>query len=82
MPRSLLASLTELSEAVARVRNVRSAETERRIGLLRAQLQYARVEDVLAKGLHAYLTEFLERVGDLGNGISRDFLVPLEAETA
>ncbi len=82
MPRSLLASLTELSEAVARVRNVRSAETERRIGQLRAQLQYARVEDVLAKGLHAYLTEFLERVGDLGNGISRDFLVPLEAETA
>jgi hypothetical protein len=30
-------------------------------------------------GLHAYLTQFLDRVGDLGVGISRDFLVPMAA---
>ena len=27
--------------------------------------------------LHAFLTQFLERVGSLGVGISRDFLVPV-----
>jgi hypothetical protein len=33
----------------------------------------------LSTGLHAYLTQFLERVGTIGVGISRDFLVPVEA---
>jgi uncharacterized alpha-E superfamily protein len=31
----------------------------------------------LATGLHAYLTQFLDRVNDLGSYISRDFLVPV-----
>jgi hypothetical protein len=26
--------------------------------------------------MHAYLTQFLDRVNDIGAGISRDFLVP------
>ena len=33
-------------------------------------------DEILATGLHAYLTQFLDRVGDLGYGISRDFLMP------
>jgi uncharacterized alpha-E superfamily protein len=61
------------------VRNSRSDETERRAGLLRAELRYGRIEDILAQGLHAYLTRFLERVNDLGGRISQDFLVPLLA---
>jgi hypothetical protein len=32
-----------------------------------------------AAGLHAYLTQFLDRAGDLGVGISRDFLGPMAA---
>ena len=36
-------------------------------------------EEILATGLHAYLTQFLDRVGDIGYGISRDFLVPMAA---
>ena len=34
-----------------------------------------RIDEILATGLHAYLTQFLDRVNDLGGGISRDFLV-------
>jgi len=64
---------------LAHVRNTHSGETERRAGLLQAGLHYGRIDDILRKGLHAYLTEFLEQVNDLGNGISRDFLVPLTA---
>ena len=33
--------------------------------------------DILATGLHAFLTQFLDRVNDLGAGVSRDFLVPV-----
>ena len=40
---------------------------------------FDRIEDILAHGLHAYLTGFLERVNDLGGRISQDFLVPLQA---
>ena len=48
----------------------------RRAGRLHADLQYGRIDEILATGLHAYLTHFLDRVNDLGAGISRDFLVP------
>jgi uncharacterized alpha-E superfamily protein len=77
MPRSLLNCLNEVCVNLERVGNERSRETERRAGLLRAELKYGRIEDILQLGLHAYLTAFLERVNDLGGRISRDFLVPL-----
>jgi len=79
MPRSLLGCLNEVSLNLEMVRNSRSNETERRAGLLRAELRYGRIEDILSQGLHAYLTRFLERINDLGGRISQDFLVPLQA---
>ncbi len=79
MPRSLLACLNEVSVNLEMVRNSRSEETERRAGLLRAELRYGRIEDILAQGLHPYLTRFLDRINDLGGRISQDFLVPLQA---
>ncbi len=79
MPRSLASCLNEVSANLEMVRNRRSEETERRAGLLRAELRYGRIEDILARGLHQYLTEFLERINDLGERVSEDFLVPLEA---
>ncbi|WP_370805653.1 alpha-E domain-containing protein [Cupriavidus taiwanensis] len=79
MPRSLVSSMDEVVAILHTVRNQHSAETERQAGKLHADLKYARIDDIFAVGLHAYLTSFLERIGDLGNGISRDFLVPLQA---
>lgn len=78
MPRSLLACVRMISRDLATVSNQRSAETERLVGRLRAELEYGRVEDILrGSGLHRYLENFLGRINDLGNRISRDFLVPL-----
>ena len=77
MPRSLLSCMNEVCLNLEQVRNVRSHETERRAGMLRAELKYGRIEDIEARGLHPYLTSFLERVNDLGGRISQDFLVPL-----
>ena len=76
MPRSLHASLNEVLSNLALVANEQSAETQRRAGKLCAELKYGRIDEIMATGLHAYLTQFLDRVNDLGAHISRDFLVP------
>jgi uncharacterized alpha-E superfamily protein len=76
MPRSLHASMNEVVSNLAMVHNDQSAETLRHAGKLRAELQYGHIEEILANGLHAFLTQFLDRVNDLGARISRDFLIP------
>jgi uncharacterized alpha-E superfamily protein len=76
MPRSLHASMNEVVGNLKMVSASQMSETQRRAGKLRSELQYGRVDEILATGLHAYLTQFLDRVNDLGSCISRDFLVP------
>src|SRR5206468_4802603 len=77
MPRSLAASMREVVSNLKCVANEQSKDTLRLAGRLDADLQYGRIDEILATGLHAYLTQFLERVNALGTGISRDFLVPV-----
>jgi len=77
MPRSLHASLNEVVSNLALVASNPESETLRRAGKLRSELQYGRIDEILATGLHAYLTQFLDRVNDLGLHISREFLVPV-----
>jgi uncharacterized alpha-E superfamily protein len=76
MPRSLHASMNEVVANLGMVANDDSAETLRHAGRLRAELQFGHIEEILATGLHAFLTQFLDRVNALGGRISRDFLVP------
>jgi uncharacterized alpha-E superfamily protein len=79
MPRSLAACMHEVVANLERVANQQSGETLRRAGRLQADLQFGRIDEIIATGLHAFLTQFLERVNAVGAGISRDFLVPVEA---
>ena len=79
MPRSLHASLNEVVKNLAKVSNDQGSETHRRAGKLCSELMYGRIDEILATGLHAYLTQFLDRINDLGAHISRDFLVPSAA---
>ncbi|MDP3136266.1 MAG: alpha-E domain-containing protein, partial [Burkholderiaceae bacterium] len=79
MPRSLAASMNEVVSNLALVGGDQSSETHRRAGKLKADLQYGHIEEILATGLHAFLTQFLDRVNALGTRISRDFLVPVSA---
>jgi uncharacterized alpha-E superfamily protein len=76
MPRSLAASMNEVVANLSVVANEISGETQRRAGKLKADLQYARIDEILSTGLHAFLTQFLDRVNELGGRISQDFLVP------
>ena len=69
-------SVIKVLELIA---NRQSGETARQAGLLHAQLHYGRIEDILEQGLHGWLTDFMDRIYLIGDGISKDFLVPMEA---
>lgn len=79
MPRSLLACMDEVVSNLKQVRNDVSGDTERFAGKLHAELMFGSIDEILSGGLHDYLSQFLERIFELGNRISRDFLVPLVA---
>jgi uncharacterized alpha-E superfamily protein len=81
MPRSLHFCMNSVIKNLDLIANRQSGETARQAGLLHAQLHYGRIEDILAHGLHAWLTDFMDRIYLLGDGISKDFLVPM-AEAA
>jgi uncharacterized alpha-E superfamily protein len=75
MPRSLAACMNELCNNLNLVANAQSVETQRLGGRLRSDLQFGRIDEILDGGLHAYLTQFLNRINDVGDRIARDFLV-------
>ncbi|MDB5867987.1 MAG: hypothetical protein JWP96_319 [Polaromonas sp.] len=77
MPRSLLGCLNEVIVNLSMVTSDPQSETQRRAGKLRSDLQYTRIDEILAAGLHAFLMQFLDRVNELGAHISREFLVPV-----
>ena len=77
MPRSLHFCMNGVLKNLDLIANRQSGETQRQAGLLHAQLHYARVEEILEHGLHEWLTDFMDRIYMLGDGISKDFLVPM-----
>jgi len=78
MPRSLQFCLNSVIKILELIANSNSGETQRQAGMLHAQLRYGRIEDILDHGLHDWLSDFMDRIYLLGNGISKDFLVPME----
>ncbi|MDR1935066.1 MAG: alpha-E domain-containing protein [Candidatus Accumulibacter sp.] len=76
MPRSLHACVRGVVQVLEAVRNEQSAATERLAETLHTQIHQAHIDGIFKHGLHAYLTEFMDRIYELGDGISRDFLVP------
>ena len=79
LPRSLLACMDQVVANLKWVSNDVSSDTERMAGKIHSELQFARIDDILEAGLHDTLNDFMERIFELGNRISRDFLVPLAA---
>ena len=81
MPRSLHFCLNGVVKTLDLIANRQSGETARQVGLLHAQLHYGRISGILEHGLHEWLEDFMDRIYLLGDGISKDFLVPM-AEVA
>jgi len=77
MPRSLVSCMCAVVANLEEVRNELSQATERQAQELHTMLQTMSIDDILKEGLHEFLTRFLVAVEELGNGISRDFLIPI-----
>jgi uncharacterized alpha-E superfamily protein len=76
MPRSLSRCCKEVYNNLRSVANDQSAETERRAGEINAMLHFTRMEAIIEVGLPHFLQQFLTRLGDLGDRVASDFLVP------
>jgi uncharacterized alpha-E superfamily protein len=75
VPRSLRRCLMEIREHLRAVGNSASAETERRAGALQATLEFGSPEELAPEKLSAYLTDKIEQLTAIGNGIAQVFLV-------
>jgi uncharacterized alpha-E superfamily protein len=75
VPRSLRRCLIEVRENLRVVAHGQSAETERRVGALQAQLEFGEAAELAPEKLPAYLTDKIEQLQRIGDGIARDFLV-------
>lgn len=73
IPRSLRFCLRQVYETLGHVQNAQSGETIRRAGQVLSALQYGRISEIFAGGLHEYLTEFLQSMQDLSVHIQRSF---------
>jgi uncharacterized alpha-E superfamily protein len=73
MPRSLTACMNEVNRLLQDIQGPRSSELLRRCGMLHGELRYGSIEDIFAYGLHEYLSEFLERIYELGNLINTTY---------
>ena len=76
IPRSLHFCLRQVHETLALVKNDRSAETQRQAGQLLSQLQYGRISDIFATGLHEYLTDHLDAMQELSTEVQKSFFAP------
>jgi uncharacterized alpha-E superfamily protein len=75
MPRSLHACLEEVVSNLSMVSDNPRSETLHKAGKLLSELKFGRIDEIMDTGLHAFLTQYLDRVNVIGESISADFLV-------
>ena len=75
MPRSLRYCASQVSEHLDALGGDRDLEAQRLAGELHARVRFARIDHVLAKGLHTFLSEIVSRIAELSSQLGRDFLM-------
>lgn len=73
MPRSLMAAMNEVNRLLQEINGPRAGELLRRCGQLHGELRFGAIDDIFARGLHEYLSEFLERIYNLGDLINTTY---------
>ncbi len=77
LPRSLVACfgrVDELLTAIAAMQGGRRGECHRMAGAMHARIAYSRLDDILALGLHEFLTRIIERTARLGSEVERFYI--------
>jgi len=73
MARSLITCVNEVNRLLHEIGGPHSGELINRCGQLYAKLHAERIDDLFAQGLHEYLSEFLERIYELGDLINTTY---------
>ena len=74
MPRSLHACLDEINHILDQLSGHRQTECRRLAGELHARLRFGKMQDIFQKGLHEFLSDFIDANNLLGAEIQRAFL--------
>ena len=74
MPRSLHACLDEITPILEQLSGIRQTECRRLAGELHARLRFGKMQDIFQKGLHEFLSDFIDSNNLLGAEIQRAFL--------
>jgi uncharacterized alpha-E superfamily protein len=77
LPRSLRACYDEIQSCLAQLSDLyggQRGECHRLAGEVAARLRYGRINAIFTFGLHEFLTEMIERTGDLSDEIARHYL--------
>lgn len=74
MPRSLHACLDEINPILEQLSGSRQTECRRLAGELHARLRFGKMQDIFQKGLHEFLSDFIDSNNLLGAEIQRAFL--------
>jgi uncharacterized alpha-E superfamily protein len=75
MPRSLRFCVQSVVKTLNLIADGDQGKTRRVAVELFEELKADRIEDILARGLHRYLTDFMDRIYELGDEISKDYLI-------
>lgn len=78
MPRSLATCMNEVNRLVGEIDGPRSSDLVRTVGLLHAEIKFGRIEDIMAQGLHEYLTGFLARINQIGELVNTTYFWSLD----
>lgn len=74
VPRSLRACTEEIDQILASLPGLNGRPAQRLAAELDARLRYTGIGEILDEGLHAWLTEFIPLVAQLGNAIHSSYL--------
>ncbi|MFT4178705.1 MAG: alpha-E domain-containing protein [Thermomonas sp.] len=74
-PRSLLTCTATAHEVLQTLAGGEALEVVRQAGALSAQARYARIDEILERGLEAWLQDAMARLTRLGEAIHREFMV-------
>ncbi|MDH1262915.1 alpha-E domain-containing protein [Pseudomonas sp. GD03944] len=74
VPRSLRACMDELNQMLASLPGENGRPAQRMAAELEARLRYTSIDEVLDAGLHAWLTDFILLVRQLGQAIQSSYL--------
>lgn len=73
MPRSLASCSGAMLQVIERLRGGAGGEIVRLAGQMAAETRYGRIDEILAGGLHGWLTRHLERLYRLADETNREF---------